>query len=79
MITRFARLRRRHPADRSPIDYEAAVNGNLVLTPVGEGRKALEEDYSRMVGDGLLFDDAETFDELLERCAAICGKANAAA
>ena len=65
-------------ADRSPIDYEAAVNGNLVLTPVGEGRKALEEDYSKMVEDGLLFDDAETFEELLERCAAICGKANVA-
>jgi len=66
-------------ADRLPIDYEAAVGGNLVLTPVGEGRAALEEDYSRMVGDGLLLDDAETFEELLERCAAICGKANAAA
>lgn len=66
-------------ADRSPIDYQAAVSGNLVLTPVGEGRAALEEDYSRMVGDGLLLDDAEAFDELLERCAAICGKANAAA
>ncbi|WP_025659532.1 nucleotidyl transferase AbiEii/AbiGii toxin family protein [Rhizobium sp. IBUN] len=65
-------------ADRSPIDYEAAVNGNLVLTPVGEGRKALEEDYSRMVEDGLLLDDAETFHDLLERCAAICGKANVA-
>jgi hypothetical protein len=66
-------------AHRSPIDYEAAVSGNLVLTPVGEGRAALEEDYSRMVADGLLLDDAETFEELLERCAAICGKANTAA
>ncbi len=66
-------------ADRSPIAYEAAVSGNLVLTPVAEGRAALEEDYSSMIADGLLFENAETFDELLERCAAICGKANAAA
>ncbi len=64
--------------DRSPIDYEAAVTGNLVLTPVGEGRTALEEDYPTMVGDGLLLDDAETFDELLERCVAIYCKINAA-
>ncbi|ANL38253.1 hypothetical protein AMC79_PD00792 (plasmid) [Rhizobium phaseoli] len=28
-------------ADRSPIDYAAAVNGNLVLTPSGEGLRAL--------------------------------------
>ena len=66
-------------ADRSPIDYETAVNGKLPLTPAGEGQKALREDYARMVDDGLLFDDAETFDEWLERCAAICKKANAAA
>lgn len=66
-------------ADRSPIDYETAVNGKLQLTPVGEGQKALKDDYARMVDDGLLFDDAETFDELLERCAAICEKTNSAA
>lgn len=65
-------------ADRSPVDYEAAVNGSLLLTPSGEGQKALREDYARMVDDGLLFDDAETFDALLDRCAAICEKANAA-
>lgn len=66
-------------ANRSPIDYETAVNGNLMLTPVGGGLKALKEDYARMAEGGLLFDDAETFDKLLERCAAICEKANAAA
>jgi hypothetical protein len=66
-------------AERSLVDYQAAVSGNLVLTPVGEGRAALEEDYSRMVGEGLLLDDAETLDELLKRCAAICDKAYAAA
>ncbi len=53
--------------DRTPIDYEAAVVGGLQLTPAGEGR----------VEDGLLLDEAETFDELLARCAKIQEKANA--
>lgn len=64
-------------ADRTPIDYEAAVAGGLQLTPSGEGRVALEQDYVRMLEDGLLLDKAETFDELLERCAEIQEKANA--
>ena len=40
-------------ADRSPIDYAAAVNGGLQLVPGGDAAKALEEDYGRMVEDGL--------------------------
>lgn len=55
-------------ADRTPIDYGAAVNGELQLVPVGDGAKALEEDYVRMVEDGLLFDDAEPFGALMARC-----------
>lgn len=64
-------------ADRTPIDYEAAVGGGLQLTPTGEGRAALEQDYARMLDDGLLLDEAETFDELLARCEKIQDKANA--
>ncbi|WCJ65138.1 nucleotidyl transferase AbiEii/AbiGii toxin family protein [Agrobacterium tumefaciens] len=64
-------------ADRTPIDYEAAVDGGLRLTPSGEGRAALEQDYARMLEDGLLLDEAETFDELLARCEKIQDKANA--
>ena len=64
-------------ADRTPIDYEAAVGGRLQLTPSGEERAALEQDYARMLEDGLLLDEAETFDELLARCAKIQEKANA--
>ncbi|MDE1996903.1 MAG: nucleotidyl transferase AbiEii/AbiGii toxin family protein [Rhizobiaceae bacterium] len=63
-------------ADRTPIDYDAAVGGGLQLTPSGEGRAALEQDYARMLEDGLLLDKAETFDELLARCANIRDKAN---
>lgn len=64
-------------ADRTPIDYEAAVDGGLRLTPSGEGKAALEQDYARMLEDGLLLDEAETFDELLARCEKIQDKANA--
>jgi hypothetical protein len=63
-------------ANRTPIDYEAAVVGGLWLTPSGEGRAALEQDYTRMLEDGLILDEAETFDELLARCATIQDKAN---
>lgn len=63
-------------ADRTPIDYAAAVNGGLELVPAGEGLKALEEDYVRMVEDGLLLEDAETFEALMARCAHIAERAN---
>ena len=66
-------------ADRTPIDYGAAVNGELQLVPVGDGAKALEEDYVRMVEDGLLFDDAEPFETLMARCAEMAARANSAA
>ncbi len=63
-------------ADREPIDYVAAVNGCLCLVPDGEALKALGDDYARMVDDGLLLDDAEPFDVLMERCADIAERAN---
>lgn len=66
-------------ADRTPIDYAAAVNGGLHLVPAGDGAKALEEDYTHMVEDGLLLDDAEPFDALMARCADIAARANALA
>lgn len=65
-------------ADRSQIDYAAAVNGGLQLVPVGEGSKALAEDYARMVDDGLLVEEAEPFETLMERCADIAARANSA-
>jgi hypothetical protein len=63
--------------DGAPIDYGAAVTGGLVLAPSGDARKALSEDYQRMVDDGLLLDDAEQFDALLSRCHALAEKVNA--
>jgi len=66
-------------SDRTPIDYAAAVNGGLQLVPAGDGLKALEEDYARMVDDGLLQEDAESFDTLMAQCADIATRANNAA
>jgi len=66
-------------ADLTPVDYGVAVNGGLQLVPVGDGAKALEEDYARMVEDGLLFDDSEPFEVLMVRCADITARANKAA
>jgi hypothetical protein len=66
-------------ADRTPIDYAAAVNGGLQLVPIGDCAKALADDYARMVDDGLLLDDAEPFDELMKYCNNIATKANNAA
>jgi hypothetical protein len=51
--------------DGAPIDYRAAVAGALDLAPSGDARKALAEDYQRMIEDGLLLDDAGSFDVLL--------------
>ena len=58
------------------IDYGAAVSGKLRLVPDGFARKALEEDYERMISDGMLFDDAEPFELLIERCADLETRAN---
>ncbi|MBY3060368.1 nucleotidyl transferase AbiEii/AbiGii toxin family protein [Rhizobium leguminosarum] len=63
-------------SDRTPIDYMAAVNGGLRLVPAGDGLKALEDDYARMVDDGLLLEDAEAFEVLMRRCADIGERAN---
>ena len=66
-------------ADGAQVDYEAAVSGSLCLTPGGEARDALAGDYERMVHDGMLHDDAESFTELMARCGAIESRANAQA
>jgi hypothetical protein len=66
-------------ADRSQIDYTTAVNGGLQLVPVGDGAKALAEDYVRMVDDGPLLGEAAPFETLMQRCADIAARANRAA
>ena len=58
------------------IDYEAAVSGGLQLVPVGAAHGVLSNDYARMLADGMLLDENESFDELMDRCASIEERAN---
>lgn len=58
------------------IDYESAVSGGLRLVPDGTAAKALEEDYRKMVEDGMLFENAEPFGVMIERCALLEAGAN---
>ena len=58
------------------IDYEAAVSGDLQLVPMGTARDALADDYAGMLADGMLLDDGETFEALMDRCAHIEARAN---
>lgn len=53
------------------VDYFKATSGALKLIPEGASRKALANDYSAMLEDGLLPIDAPDFDVLIEACAAI--------
>jgi Uncharacterized conserved protein len=63
-------------AEGRPIDYEIAVGGGLRLVPEGDARDVLAEDYRRMVEDGLLLDEAESFDALMARCSDVEQQAN---
>ena len=58
------------------IDYEAAVSGGLQLVPSGAAHAVLADDYARMLADGMLLDENESFDVLMERCAVIEARAN---
>ena len=58
------------------IDYEAAVRGRISLVPDGEALDALRADYTAMVADGLLLDDAETFEDLMATCSRIEAQLN---
>ncbi|HXN16271.1 MAG TPA: nucleotidyl transferase AbiEii/AbiGii toxin family protein, partial [Usitatibacter sp.] len=59
------------------INYHAAVSGKLRIVPSDGALATLADDYRHMVNDGLLLDDAESFDALLARCWTIQEKANA--
>ena len=64
-------------AHGSRIDYEAAVSGGLQVVPSGAAHSVLADDYARILADGMLLDESEPFDALMERCAAIEARANA--
>ena len=68
---------RENDSNRQRIDYHAAVSGNLRLVPSGSAQEALAADYASMLSAGMLLNEAEPFDELMERRALIEQRANA--
>ena len=58
------------------IDYHAAVSCGLQLVPSDAALSVLADDYQRMLTDGMLLGDSESFDSLMKRCAAIEARAN---
>ena len=58
------------------IDYHQAVSGSLLLIATDDALAVLTNDYKGMVDDGLLLDEAESFEHLMARCKAIQDKAN---
>ena len=58
------------------IDYVAAVSGAMQLVPSGRSYEALADDYGKMLSDGMLLDDEEQFDDLMERCGEIETRVN---
>ena len=58
------------------VDYEAAASGDLQLVPEGSFYEALADDYGRMLSDGMLLDDVERFEDVMERCAELQKRAN---
>ena len=58
------------------ISYEKAVSGGLRLVPSGAGVQVLAADYADMLREGMLPDDAESFEELMDACADLERRAN---
>lgn len=59
------------------IDYNHAIQGELVLAPTEEARTALQEDYESMIEEGLFFDEPLPFSELMTRCNDLAHEINA--
>ena len=58
------------------ISYKAAVSGGLQLVPSGTTYEVLADDYARMLDSGMLLDESESFNVLMERCVLIQARAN---
>lgn len=58
------------------IDYASAVSGTLSLVPTGKALESLSADYAQMIDDGLLLDEAESFDNLLDACRGLQERVN---
>lgn len=54
--------------DGAKIDYLAAVSGKLSLVPEGNAHSSLENDYAKMIEDGVLINTTISFKDLMEIC-----------
>ena len=61
------------------IDYLPTASGGLQIVPEGVARAALSGDYASMVADEIMVGNALSFDELMQACAEVAARANAAA
>ena len=59
------------------IDYVDAVSGQLRLVPEPPLFDILADDYDRMRRDGMLLEEADSFEDVMNRCAEIESRANA--
>lgn len=64
-------------AEGNRVDFEASiVSGELKLVPTGEAYELLAEDYEAMIRAEMFFNDPDTFENIMERCADIEARAN---
>jgi hypothetical protein len=70
---------REKDASGAVIDYYAATSGGLCLVPSAESKRALRDDYAKMIDDGLFLDDVPDFDELMDLSEALESECNTAA
>ena len=61
------------------IDYFPAVEGALQIVPEGAARESLASDYASMLEDEIMVGNALPFDQLMQACAEVAARANAAA
>jgi nucleotidyltransferase AbiEii toxin of type IV toxin-antitoxin system len=61
------------------IDYFHAVEGALHIVPEGAARESLAGDYASMLEDEVMVGNALPFDQLMQACAEVATRANAAA
>jgi hypothetical protein len=61
------------------IDYFLAVESALHIVPEGVAHESLARDYASMLEDEVMVGNALPFDQLMQACAEVAARANAAA
>ncbi|MFC5699636.1 nucleotidyl transferase AbiEii/AbiGii toxin family protein [Pseudomonas sp. GCM10022186] len=69
---------REKDANGNEVDYRAAVTGGLRIVPDGDARKALADDYARMLEGGMMVGEPFAFDDLMDACEQLQQRLNGA-